>query len=51
MLKVLLHILEFIDSISKGDFEEQSEDLKKILGREPENLRDTIPKVLQAVPA
>lgn len=42
---------EFIDSISKGDFEEHSDDLKKILGRKPEDLRETITKVLQAIPA
>lgn len=44
-------VVEISRAFSKGDFEEHSEDLKKILGREPENLRDTIPKVLQAVPA
>ena len=34
----------FIDSIGKGDYEESSGDLKKILGRELESLKETIAK-------
>ena len=38
------YIWQFIDSIAKGDYEEHSEDLKILLGRKPENLKDTISK-------
>lgn len=37
---------EFIDSISKGDYEENSDDLQKLLGRKAENIAETISRLL-----